>query len=83
MSIMLTNFLSKLQWLKSSHIGLWGENTTTNYTDGEFCFSILEVAVDPSYAIFFQRTWQQRPFWCQYMPWIAIGCILVLQAVRL
>ena len=27
-------------------------------------FSILEVAVDPSYSFFFQRTWQKRLIWC-------------------
>jgi hypothetical protein len=26
----------------------------------QFGFSILEVAVDPSYAFFFQQTWQKR-----------------------
>jgi hypothetical protein len=45
-------------------------------------FSILEVAVDPSYTIFFLGAWQKRPFCCARLGWVAIGCILILQAVQ-
>jgi hypothetical protein len=46
------------------------------------CFSILEVAVDPSYSNFFLGAWQKRPIWHQQLQCIAAGCILILQAVR-
>jgi hypothetical protein len=44
--------------------------------------SILEVAVDPSYSIFFLEAWQKRLIWRQQLWRIATGCIFVLQAVR-
>jgi hypothetical protein len=43
--------------------------------------TMKEVAVDPSYAIFFLGTWQKSLFCCARLGWVAIGCILVLQAV--
>jgi hypothetical protein len=46
-------------------------------------FSILEVAVDPSYTIFFLETYQKRLIWLQQLQRIVTGCIFVLQAVRL
>jgi hypothetical protein len=42
--------------------------------------SILEVAVDPSYAFFFQRAYKKRLIWRPNMFLIAAGCILILQA---
>jgi hypothetical protein len=45
-------------------------------------FSILEVAVHPSYSNFFLETWQKRPFCHLCLLWVATGCILFLQAVR-
>jgi hypothetical protein len=44
--------------------------------------SILEVAVDPSYSIFFLEAWQKRLIWYLGLCLVAVGCILVLQAVR-
>jgi hypothetical protein len=46
-------------------------------------FSILEVAVDPSYSNFFLGTYQNRLIWRQQLHRIATGCILILQAVCL
>jgi hypothetical protein len=46
-------------------------------------FSILEVAVYPSYTIFFLATWQKRPFYQQQKRSVAIGCIFNLQAVQI
>jgi hypothetical protein len=43
-------------------------------------FSILEVAVDPSYTIFFLAAWQKRRFWRQRMHLVAVGCTSILQA---
>ncbi|HSV49205.1 MAG TPA: hypothetical protein VLH35_02730, partial [Candidatus Acidoferrales bacterium] len=41
------------------------------------------VAVDPSYTIFFLGTLRKRLFCCLRLVGIAVGCILILQAVRL
>jgi hypothetical protein len=45
-------------------------------------FSILEVAADPSYTIFFLEAWQKRPFCHLCLLWVAAGCIFFLQAVQ-
>jgi hypothetical protein len=45
-------------------------------------FSILEVAVDPSYTIFFLEALQKSLFWQQQLQHIAAGCITILQAVQ-
>jgi hypothetical protein len=46
-------------------------------------FSILEVAVDPSYTIFFLGALQKPLFCSARLGWVATGCITILQAVRL
>ncbi len=45
-------------------------------------FSILEDAGYPSFFNFYLEAWRKRLFWVQRKMQVAIGCILILQAVH-